>query len=336
MVATNAFGMGIDKSNVAYVIHYNMPRSIEAYYQEAGRAGRDGENAECILFFSAGDISTAKFLIMNSKENDELSDEERCFVQQQDLLRLNAIIDYCKTKSCLRATIMEYFSQEHQNYCGNCSNCLSELIIQDITPEAKMILSCVKRVSDKFGYSVGVTLIIRVLKGSMEKRVLELGLDGLSTFSLMKTTDRLMIKEYIEHLEYAGYLRTNPNHGGIELTEASSNVLFQNESVLMPIRQYKTSSSKHERKSGAYELSGDSKANKLFEALRALRYDLAKKESIPAYIVFSNASLVDMVKKAPKTMQEFMSVSGVGEVKASRYGKVFINAIVEHDKEVIN
>ena len=170
MVATNAFGMGIDKSNVSYVIHYNMPKSMEAYYQEAGRAGRDGTEADCILLYNASDVSTARFLIDNGSDNEELDEKQKEMIRQQDLQRLESMVSYCKSKDCLRGYILDYFGQNHPEICGNCSNCKGDFESIDITKEAQMILSCMKRVYDQLGYWVGVTVIGRVLRGSRDQK----------------------------------------------------------------------------------------------------------------------------------------------------------------------
>ena len=322
MVATNAFGMGIDKSNVSFVIHYNMPKSIEAYYQEAGRAGRDGADAECILLYNSSDVTTAKFLINNSSDNEELDPAEREIIRQQDLERLAMMVGYCKTKACLRSYILDYFGQKHPEACGNCGNCKGEFESVDITREAQMILSCVKRIHDKLGYHVGIAVVARVLQGSKEKKLLQLGLDDLSTYGLMKTTGRTEIRAMADHLEGLGYLLTESEHQTVRLTPKASQVLYRGQPVQMLVQK-----EKEELVSPAVvtKLSGDEAD--LYDLLRELRGKLAKEANIPAYVVFSNATLQDMARKKPRTMMDFRRVSGVGELKASWYGKVFLERI---------
>lgn len=322
MVATNAFGMGIDKSNVSFVIHYNMPKSIEAYYQEAGRAGRDGADAECILLYNSSDVTTAKFLINNSSDNEELDPEEREIIRQQDLERLAMMVGYCKTKACLRGYILDYFGQKHPEACGNCGNCKGEFESVDITREAQMILSCVKRIHDKLGYHVGIAVIARVLQGSKEKKLLQLGLDDLSTYGLMKTTGRTEIRAMADHLEGLGYLLTESEHQTVRLTPKASQVLYRGQPVQMLVQKEKE---ELVSPAAATKLSGDEAD--LYDLLRELRGKLAREANIPAYVVFSNATLQDMARKKPRTMMDFRQVSGVGELKASWYGKVFLERI---------
>lgn len=325
MVATNAFGMGIDKSNVSFVIHYNMPKSIEAYYQEAGRAGRDGADAECILLYNSSDVTTAKLLINNSSDNEELDPAEREIIRQQGLERLAMMVGYCKTKVCLRGYILDYFGQKHPEACGNCGNCKGEFESVDITREAQMILSCVKRIHDKLGYHVGIAVVARVLQGSKEKKLLQLGLDDLSTYGLMKTTGRTEIRAMADHLEGLGYLLTESEHQTVRLTPKASQVLYRGQTVQMLVQK-----EKEELVSPAVatKLSGDE--TDLYDLLRELRGKLAKEANIPAYVVFSNATLQDMSRKKPRTMMDFRRVSGVGELKASWYGKVFLERIREY------
>lgn len=322
MVATNAFGMGIDKSNVSYVIHYNMPKSIEAYYQEAGRAGRDGGEADCILLYNSSDVTTARYLINNSSDNEEMDAEQKEIVRQQDLARLDAMVGYCKTKDCLRGYILGYFGQKHPEVCGKCGSCRGDYETVDVTREAQMLLSCVKRIYDKLGYYVGAAMVARVLQGSREKKLMELGLQSLSTYGLLKNTGRSEIRSIADHLEGEGYLLTEAEHQTLRLTPKAGEVLYHGKTVTMMVRkepEEKVSASSSGKLSGI--------DTELYECLRELRSDLAKEAGVPAYVVFSNATLTDMVRKKPRTMGEFRKVSGVGELKAVWYGTSFLKRI---------
>lgn len=328
MVATNAFGMGIDKSNVSFVIHYNMPKSIEAYYQEAGRAGRDGSDADCILLYNSSDINTARFLINNGSENEALDPKQQEIIRQQDIKRLEAMVGYCKTKTCLRGYILEYFGQKHPDICGNCGSCKGNFQEVDITRESQMILSCIKRIQDKLGYSMGVQMIGNVLRGSRNKRLMELGLHELSTYGLLKDRTRTQIHGMIDHLEAEGYLHSDQEFQTIDLTAASGLVLYRNQQVKMKVEV-------EEEPAAAVPAAGklmDADAD-LYDVLKTLRNSLAKEAGIPSYVVFSNATLNDMARKKPKTMTEFRKVSGVGEIKASWYGKAFTERIREYLSE---